>query len=184
MADLKKVNTAFILKWEGGLSRDKNDTASSHCIPDGSGIHTNKGVTWLIWKATFGNDIKGFYAMKPEKWILIYKKYFDGVGGDRINSQRIAELFADWCWMSGGLAKIGMQKWLNQCGMIVKVDGDIGNETIKALNKLIDTNGEKWSFESAYAYRVEWIKSLAQYPTFGKGWMRRMNDFYAIFSHN
>ena len=181
MAKLENVNTAFILKWEGGLSKDKHDTASANCVPDGSDYHTNKGITWNVWKATFGNDIKGFYEMKPEKWLHIYQKYFDAIGGTYINSQRIADLFADWCWMSGSYAKFGMQKWLNQNGCNLKIDGDIGLKTIDALNNLIKTKTEKWVFESAYAYRVEWIKSLAQYPTFGKGWMRRMNDFYLIY---
>lgn len=178
MAELCKVDTEFILKWEGGLSKNNQDTASKDCVPDGSGYHTNKGITWTSWKQVFGNDIKGFYEMKPDKWLQVYKKYFVAIGGEFIGSQVIAELFADWCWMSGSYAKTSMQKWLNQCGYKLTIDGDIGQKTINALNELIQKRGNKWCFESAYAYRVEWVQSLAQFPTFGKGWMRRLNDMY------
>lgn len=181
MAKLELVNTAFILKWEGGLSKDKNDTASANTVPDGSGYHTNKGITWAVWNHTFGNDIKGFYEMQPKKWLLIYKKYFDAVGGDYINSQRIAELFADWCWGSGTYAQFGMQKWLNKNGYKLVFDGKVGQTTLSALNNLIENNTEKWVFDSIYAYRIEWIKGLPQFKTFGKGWMRRLNDFYLIY---
>ena len=182
MAELSKVNTAYILKWEGGLSKNKADTASKDCVPDGSGYHTNKGITWAAWKSVFGSDIKGFYEMKPEKWLQVYKRYWAMVEGDLIKSQRIAELFADWAWASGKYSKTEMQNWLNHLGANIKIDGDIGKETLGALNGFIVSKSEKWMFESAYAWRCEWIKKLRQYPTFGKGWMRRMNDFYLIFS--
>lgn len=184
MANFQKVNTAYILKWEGGLSKNKADTASKDCVPDGSGFHTNKGITWTAWKFIFGSDIKGFYEMRPEKWLMCYRWYWNSIEGDLINSQRIAELFADWAWASGKYAKTEMQRWLISLGEKLEVDGDIGRETLGALNKLITTRGEKWMFESCYSWRVDWVKRLKQYPTFGKGWMRRLNDFYAIFSRN
>jgi hypothetical protein len=38
-------------KYEGGLSKAKTDTASKNPVPDGSGYHTNKGITWSTFKA-------------------------------------------------------------------------------------------------------------------------------------
>ena len=48
----------FTKKWEGGLSRDKNDSASSYPCPTPykgkTGYHTNAGITYKTWVSFFG----------------------------------------------------------------------------------------------------------------------------------
>ena len=45
MADYRLI-IPFIKSKEGGLSKETSDTASADKVPDGSGYHTNKGITW------------------------------------------------------------------------------------------------------------------------------------------
>jgi hypothetical protein len=46
MANINAVNFDYIKKWEGGLSKDSRDQAAKDPVPDGSGYHTNIGITW------------------------------------------------------------------------------------------------------------------------------------------
>ena len=55
MGNLSKANLDYILKWEGGLSKHPRDSAARHPLPDGSGYHTNKGITWRVFRSIYGN---------------------------------------------------------------------------------------------------------------------------------
>lgn len=50
----------FTKRWEGGLSRDTNDSASSYPCPTPhngkSGYHTNIGITYKVWHSLFGSQ--------------------------------------------------------------------------------------------------------------------------------
>ena len=116
MADINKVNFAYIKKWEGGLSKNPKDSASKHPVPDGSGYHTNMGVTWATWQFHFGKDIQGFYAMPFDKWKKVYLFYWNLVGGASISSQIITEFLADWAWASGINAPRQLQYYLYNTG--------------------------------------------------------------------
>jgi lysozyme family protein len=182
MARIELSNIDYILKWEGGLSKHKADTASRHPVPDGSGYHTNKGITWMVWKGIFGSNnesIESFYKMPKDKWIQVYERYWDGLNCTKIESQIIAEFWADFAWGSGiGGSSRQLQRFLNSHGFNLKVDGKIGHMTISALNSLIERNGEKWVFESCYSWRVHFLQSLTSFKDFGKGWINRLQDFY------
>ncbi len=84
MANYKNI-IPFIQQQEGGLSKAITDTASAHPVPDGSGYHTNKGITWQTWSGVFGtgaDSIQRFYNMSEEDWETIYKKYYwDSING-------------------------------------------------------------------------------------------------------
>jgi lysozyme family protein len=182
MAKIEHSNIDYILKWEGGLSKHKADTASKHPVPDGSGFHTNKGITWMVWRTIHGStseSIARFYKMTHTDFLSVYQRYWDGVNATAINSQIIAEFWADFAWGSGiGGASRQMQRFLNSHGFNLKVDGKIGQQTINALNSLISQKSEKWVFESCYAWRVSFLQSLTSFKDFGKGWLNRMQDFY------
>jgi lysozyme family protein len=182
MAKIDKFNIDYILKWEGGLSKHQKDSASAFPVPDGSGYHTNKGITWRVWASVFGSSkesIKDFYEMPHDKWLIIFSGFWKGVKADLIEEQIIADHWADFAWGSGvSRASIEMQKFLNKHGYKVVVDGIVGRKTIEQLNKFVKDKGVKWAFEAMYADRVEFLQSLKSFKTFGTGWMRRMNDFY------
>jgi len=182
MGNIKNCNIDYILKWEGGLSKHVKDSASSNCIPDGSGVHTNKGITWAAWRAKHGSSessIKRFYEMSKEDWLGMYELYWYGVKADRIESDLIAEFWADFAWGSGvGGASRQLQYYLRSEGFNLEVDGIIGKMTLSALNGLIEAKGERYVFDGCYIHRVHFLKSLKSFADFGRGWMNRMEDFY------
>ena len=81
----------FILKWEGGLSKNPNDFYAKYPV-DASGNHTNKGIAWKVFSAVYGTGAdakKKWYAMTPQDWSLFYKKlYWDKIDrkSTRLNS--------------------------------------------------------------------------------------------------
>lgn len=183
MANLDKANLGYILRWEGGLSKHTRDSASRHPVPDGSGYHTNKGITWRVFKSIYGDSaeaIARFYRMSHEDFKGIYKLFWNGVKADLILSQILAEFVTDFAWGSGVAgASRQVQKWLNTQGYKVAIDGKIGNGTLSAINQLIKDKGEKAAFESLNAHRRHFLSGLKDFDVFGKGWYNRLNDFLA-----
>lgn len=167
----------FIKRWEGGLSKAKTDMASKDPVPDGTGYHTNKGITWTIWRKEFGTgaqSIKDFYAMPDSLWNRIYVKYFwSAIKGNDINSQRIADLLANWAWGSGPYRpSIALQKILG-----VTQDGVIGQQTINALNSANEAD----VFNKLKAANIAFFDNLSKQPAYAAnrtGWFNRLNDFY------
>lgn len=185
MANINKVNTDYILKWEGGVGNDPRDTYAKWPVPDGTGNHTNKGITWVTFKqfaqrAGYVATPALFYKMPTDIWLKIYKiGFWDPMRGDQIPSQAIAELLADFAWHSGaGGATKQLQKYLNGQGYKLLVDGGFGPKTLEALISHIKRVGEKKAFDGFFLHRIAFLKSLEDYSAFGKGWLNRMKDFY------
>ena len=183
MGNINNANLDYILKWEGGLSKHSKDSASSDCVPDGSGVHTNKGITWKAWKAMFGDSetsIKRFYNMSHEDWKEMYKIYWQGIKADEIESDLIAEFWADFAWGSGvyGASK-QLQKFIVSEGFNIAVDGKVGRQTLSTLNRLIIMKGEAYVYLKSYDHRVHFLQQLESFKYFGKGWLNRLKDFHA-----
>ena len=176
MTDHKNI-IPFILKWEGGLSRNTKDKASAYPVPDGSGYHTNKGITWAVWSSKYGstpNSITRFYAMNNSDWSSIFKPlYWDAIKGDDIKSQAIADLLVNWAWGSGIYTPVAtLQKILG-----VQIDGKVGPKTIAALNG--SDQGEV--FNKLKASNIAFFNNLSNNPAyamFKTGWFNRLNDLY------
>lgn len=188
MGNINKANLDYILRWEGGLSKHQRDSASRHPVPDGSGHHTNKGVTWRVFASIYGTDaVARFYQMSHEDFKGIYALYWKGVKADSITSQIIAEYVTDFAWGSGVAGSSRqVQRWLNTQGAKVGVDGKIGMQTIGAINQLIKTEGEKAVFVSLQAHRMAFLSHLRDFDVFGRGWYNRLEDFakYAFITLN
>lgn len=185
MGNINAVNLDYIKRWEGGLSKDRNDPAAFDPVPDGSGYHTNKGVTWntfkgLAKKIGYTATPALFYKMPDNIWLSIYKVgYWDPINGDKINSQGIAELMADWGWGSGpGTASKYVQRYLVSKGYKIAVDGSFGPASTKALNDEIKKAGAKKVFDELYKIRLNFLQSLPGWANYGVGWGNRMKDFY------
>lgn len=176
MADYKLI-IPWIKKWEGGLSKDPNDQASKNPVPDGSGYHTNKGITWQVWKSVFGSSedsIKRFYDMSDKDWAYIFKTlYWDKIGGDNIRSQRIADILSNWAWGSGTyIPSVAIQKILG-----IGIDGIIGKQTINAINSA----NEQIVFTKLKNANIAFFDSLSKnpkYSTFRTGWFNRLTSLY------
>jgi lysozyme family protein len=178
MADHRQI-VPFFIKWEGGLSNDKSDSASSNPCPltiDGiGGYHTNKGVTYSAWVGVFGkNQNERFVEMNEHDWGLIFKsKYWDAVKGDDIESQAIANVLVSWAWGSG--AKTAVRQIQRVVG--VTRDGIIGKNTLKAINE----RNELELFDECIKQRESFFRYICERTPrnkrFLKGWLNRLEDF-------
>jgi len=169
----------FIKAAEGGLSRNPKDKASAYPIPDGSGYHTNKGITWRVWSSIFGStqpSIFGFYNMTDKDWSYIFKQlYWNKIYGDQINSQRIADILVNWVWGAGTYYPVyNLQTILG-----VYVDGIFGSKTLAALNSA----NEYEVYNKLKQLQTKYFTDLgnqADYSVFKEGWLNRLKKLYAF----
>lgn len=175
----------FIRKAEGGLSKAKTDTASKDPVPDGSGYHTNKGVTWTTFKSfqsrlgikTTADLIKMFYAMPDSVWLMIYKTgYWDVIKGDQIKSQAFADTLVDWAYAAGpGRAIQKTQQFFN-----LPVTYKMDEATLKAINSIMPN--EAAIVKKFSDYKKNWYLSLPNQQANYKGWANRLDALYSTVS--
>lgn len=185
MADYKNI-VAHTLYSEGGKSKDPADNAARNPVPDGSGYHTNKGVTWSTFVALspvigYKATADLFYVMPTEIWLKIFKVgYWDKVGGDKIKSQAIANMLAQRAWGSGSSkANTMIQQLLNEFGYKVSIDGKTGNGTVSAINLATNNKAkERKLYDALYEKNMAWLRSLSDWPRYKNGWSTRMDKLY------
>jgi lysozyme family protein len=171
---------------EGGLSKNTTDPASKNPVPDGSGYHTNKGITWLTFSSNATKlglplDIQLWYKMPEYVWQRFFKQlYWNKIQGDKINSQAIAEMFADGTFIGGGHKQIrAVQNHLNTKGYQLAADGVAGPMTVEAINKYASTAAkEKELLDIAFNAQMAHFQSLSTWSTFGRGWAARFESLY------
>lgn len=210
MADIKYI-IPFTYKWEGGLSNAKTDSASANPSPyiiNGvGGWHTNKGITYAVFKAGatkygYQDTLENFKDMPHEIWLKIAKGgYWDTLGLDAMKSQAVANVMFSWCWGSGyawvprvsAYLKSKGIDWVggNWVGGKLKLAPDFKQITPK-LNELIDKQGEQQTFNDLIEQKKQFLLSLgeksnpktAKYPegVYTKGWLNRLNDLQTYSS--
>lgn len=153
------------------------------------GGETYKGISrkwnpyWEGWalidmyKAKAGGKLKRYTIIKNKLLdemveTLYYKKYWTPIQGDKINSQRLANILYDWYVTSEDDAVKALQLMAN-----CKVDGDLGPKTLKAVNELDEDYAVKW----LKFYRGEFYHRLVkddprQAPNL-EGWLKRNESF-------
>jgi len=175
----------FLKSAEGKLSKDASDSASKTPVPDGSGYHTNQGVTWATWVSIFGASsysIKRFYAMSDEDYYKCIVPFWNSILGDQIKSQRIADIIFDWVWGSGKYyPEIYIQDILiNSFNQHIKMDGDFGQETINSIN----TVNEQAEYEAIIVKRFWYFDHIViAHPSqkkFLEGWKNRVKNLIAF----
>lgn len=177
-----------LLEYEGGLSKDPHDNASAYPVPDGSGYHTNKGVTWqtftsLASQLGYSATPALFYEMPKEIWGKIFKKgYWDKILGDKINSQGLANILVNGAYLGTyGLKNQvkAIQEFLKQNGFNVAVDGWIGTQTISAINSYATTADRTAKLLSiAREAQLNYLSKLDDWWKYKDGWTNRFNDLY------
>lgn len=177
----QKQLAVFFKKWEGGLSKDKHDTASSYVCPTAhkgvNGYHTNKGITYTTWVSFFGTKKDAeFFAMSDENWFTIFEK------GYWIPMKKVTEnelmlcVLSSWAWGSG---VVGAFKHLQRF-IGVTADGIIGNQTRTAFNKRFDSLGEKAMAFAMAEDRERQFRAMKTFPVHGKGWLNRLSEFKKV----
>lgn len=175
MSDFK-IYIDFTKIAEGGLSKAKTDTASKYPVPDGSGYHTNKGITWTTFKR-LSNQLgykatpELFYEMPDGVFYDIFRHYWINSGAYYITNQAIANLIFQSAWGGGNKPLVRhLQRFLSK-----NDDGIIGPKTAKAVNTYPD---QKNLYIFLHNKRLSYLRSLRSYEANGRGWERRMKKLY------
>jgi len=143
---------------EGGFVDNKLD-------PGGA---TNWGCTQAVWEQYIGHKVTvdDMKALTKEEVKPLYKKrYWDAVYGDALPSGLDYCIFD--CAINSGVGRAA--KFIQEL-VGVPADGAIGNNTISAITQikpvtLINEFCDK---------RQGFLESLKTFPTFGKGWTKRV----------
>lgn len=178
----------FTKKWEGGLSRDKADSASKNPCPTPykglGGYHTNIGITYAVWKEFYGKEKDArFFSMSKDDWFNVFKTlYWNSVRADEFLSQNVAIFVTGMAWGSGKKQAVtSLQQAIINCGVKVDKDGALGNKTIAAANSI----QPRVLFDALTAERERFFKYIGRPGTknakFINGWLRRLNDYKKIF---
>jgi lysozyme family protein len=160
------VNTNFekslaeLLKHEGGFSAHPQD-------PGGV---TNLGVTQAVWEDWIDRTVseEKMRALTPAKVAPLYKElYWDRIKGDKLPSG------VDYCVfdaaVNSGVSRAA--RWL-QTTVGAVADGAIGEQTLK---QVLLTNPQML-IDKYSANRLSFLQRLSTWPTFGKGWERRVEE--------
>ena len=149
-----------ILHHEGGFVNHPSD-------PGGM---TNLGVTKKVWEEWVGHEVdeKAMRALTPELVGPMYKaKYWDKIKGDDLPTGVDYAVFDAAVNSGPGRAA----KWLQSC-VGVEPDGGIGPKTLAAVAAF-----EPAELVEDYAKRrLSFLMDLKTWPTFGKGWGRRVAE--------
>jgi lysozyme family protein len=152
-----------LLVHEGGFSNHSQD-------PGGM---TNLGVTAKVWAEWVGHDVneKIMRNLTPSDVAPLYKrKYWDACRADDLVSGLDYVVF-DYAVNSG----VGRATKTLQACVGVPIDGGIGPVTLAAVKTQNPTD----IIEKVCDKRLDFLKSLSTFPTFGKGWERRVNEVKA-----
>ncbi|MFP1634073.1 glycoside hydrolase family 108 protein [Zhengella sp. ZM62] len=150
----------LVLKHEGGYVDHPND-------PGGA---TNKGVTLATFRRYVKADgTKADLRAITDKQVatVYYRHYWSAVNAQALPAGLDYAVF-DFAVNSGpSRAAQFLQRVLG-----VTVDGRVGPKTIEAAEKA----DARATIKALCEMRLAWLKRLKHWPTFGRGWTRRVND--------
>lgn len=150
----------MLLAHEGGYNNNPHD-------PGGM---TNLGVTRKTWEAYTDHDVTeaDMRALTPAKVAPLYRdRYWNAVRADELPSGVDHAVF-DFSVHSGPIRAIRTL----QIVLDIPADGRIGPRTLKAVAM---TPAQVIIADLTDA-RIAFLKGLAAYDKFGRGWIRRVNE--------
>ena len=141
--------------------------------PQDPGGRTNLGVTQDVWEDWIDRAVSEaeMKALTPAKVAPLYREmYWDRIKADKLPSG------VDYCVFDAAVNSGASRaaKWL-QTTVGAVADGVIGEQTLKQVlltnpQMLIDKYSDN---------RLAFLQRLATWPTFGKGWERRVEEVRA-----
>lgn len=150
-----------VLVHEGGFVNHPRD-------PGGA---TNRGVTQTVyddWRVTHGLPERSVKDITDPEVMAVYKhRYWDAIRGDDLPSGVDYATF-DFAVNSG----VGRASRYLQRVASVTQDGVIGPMTLEAVGSLIPSA----VIDALCDERMDFLKRLPIFDTFGKGWTRRVED--------
>lgn len=143
--------------------------------PDDPGGATNKGITWRTYNAyrrRNNRPERDVREITDAEVAAIYRQqYWNAIKGDSLPSGLDYAVF-DFAVNSGpSRAAKFLQRIVN-----VPADGIIGHQTLSAVD---DMRSAKGLVGHLCDDRLAWLKRLRHWPTFGRGWSRRVAEVRA-----
>lgn len=160
----------FVQKSEGGLSNEPTDSASAYPSPTPQKWHTNKGVTWRVFKDSaleliYIPSVANFLSMPNDIWLKIFNKKYLSRTKNLSSNIVLSNYIGLWLW--GGWYK----------GHITEkqvTDVLVANISDKQkLRRLVD-------LRKLYFDKV--ISANPSQQIYENGWKNRAEDFYSIFN--
>lgn len=141
--------------------------------PQDPGGRTNLGVTQDVWEDWIDRAVSEaeMKALTPAKVAPLYREmYWDRIKGDKLPSG------VDYCVFDAAVNSGASRaaKWL-QTTVAAVADGAIGEQTLK----LVLLTNPQMLIDKYSANRLAFLQRLATWPTFGKGWERRVEEVRA-----
>lgn len=141
--------------------------------PEDPGGRTNLGVTQAVYEKWVGHPVneKIMRALTPTHVRALYKaNYWDVVKGDDL------PVGLDLCVFDFAV-NAGASRAARYLQVMIgaKADGRIGQETLRALQQYVRTHSLDHVVTRYQETRRAYYKKLQHFPTFGKGWMRRVD---------
>lgn len=155
---------AVILKHEGGYVDHPKDP----------GGETNLGVTKRTWEGYVGHTVTKdeIKALKPAQVSPLYRKnYWDAVSADSL-PVGLALCVFDFA-VNAGPSRAN--RYL-QALVSASQDGKTGPATVAAAKAFVAAQGEAKAIKAYQEARRGYYRSLGTFPTFGKGWLRRVDE--------
>ena len=171
MAQIQPI-AAIVAKLEGGWQINPNDSGnynSQHVL-----VGSKYGVTPIVYEQFFNMvpTQQDMQNLSIDQFEIVFKKYYLGWQGDKINNQSVCNILVDWFYNSG---YYGIK--IPQTILGVPADAVVGNGTITALN---NTNQEEF-FNQVKNARLRFFDSIIQanpsQVVFKQGWYSRVNTF-------
>jgi len=163
MKDNWEMCFEMVLKHEGGFVNHPKD-------PGGM---TNLGVTKKNWEAFLDRDVTEaeMRALTPDMVKPFYKKnYWDKIRGDELPSG--VDYAAYDLAVNSGTGRAA--KYLQNIAGVAE-DGVIGPRSLEAIKKC----DAESAVDAICTMRLNFLKNLGTFETFGKGWTIRVNDVMA-----
>lgn len=155
---------AELLKHEGGFSNHRRDPG---------GI-TNLGVTKRVYEAWVGHPVSEaiMRGLTPQHVRALYKaKYWDVVKADDLPSGLDLCVF-DFAVNAGPNRAARYLQLMTGAS----TDGKIGPNTLRQLQQYVRAHGLPHAINRYQDLREAYHKKLPTFPTFGRGWMRRIKE--------
>lgn len=149
-----------VLKHEGGFVNHSAD-------PGGM---TNLGVTKRAWEEYVGHEVdeKAMRALTPDAVAPFYRaRYWDRIRGDHLPAGIDYAVFD--CAVNSGPSRAIK---LVQRACSINDDGVLGPVTLASVNNL----DPGILLTRLMTYRLEFLQRLPHFATFGKGWVRRVQE--------
>jgi lysozyme family protein len=154
---------AMVIKSEGGFVNNPKD-------PGGM---TNLGVTRSVWQAYLKRDVTEaeMRALTPELVKPFYKAYYwDRIKGDSLPDG--VDYAAYDLAVNSGPHRAA--QYLQQIAGVT-ADGMIGPKSLEAIQSC----DAKETADAICDMRLDFLKGLSTFSTFGKGWSRRVAEVKA-----